>query len=137
MTPVGVIKKRGNRVAVITNDGEFEAAISYDEIREFITGGYLRWKLGRYIHENGGEFVFTAFEEFARVVVYVLLRKARLSREEADKASMWLKTSEVDSIAGGLFLRLLDCKLDGNKEECKRIVSVFVDIAKAYSRLVL
>ncbi len=137
MTPVGVIKKKGGRVVVSTNDGEFEAAIPFDEVREFITKSHLRWKLGKYIHENGDEYVFTAFEEFSRAVVYILLRKARLSREEADKASLWLKTSEVDSIVGGLFLRLFDCKLSGDKEECKRIVNVFVDIAKAYARLVL
>ncbi len=137
MTPVGVIKKKGGRVVVSTNDGEFEAAIQFDEIREFITKSHLRWKIRKYIHENGDEYVFTAFEEFSRAVVYILLRKGRLSREEADKASLWLKTSEVDSIAGGLFLRLFDCKLSGDKEECKRIVNVFVDIAKAYARLVL
>ncbi len=137
MTPTGVIKKRGGRVAVSTNDGEFEAAISFEEVREFITRSHLRWKLGKYIHDKGDEFVFTAFEVFARAVVYILLRKGRLSREEADKASLWLKTSEADAIVGGLFLRLFDCRLSGDKEECRRVVSVFVDIAKAYARLVL
>jgi len=137
MTPVGAIKKRNGRVVVSTNDGEFEAAIPFDEIREFITKSHLRWKLGRYIIESGDEYIFTAFEEFSRAVVYILLRKGRLSREEADKASLLLKTSEVDSIAGGLFLRLFDCKLSGDKEECRRVVSIFVDIAKAYARLVL
>jgi len=137
MTPTGVIKKRGSRIAVITNDGEFEAAISFDEIRDFITKSHLKWKLGKYIHENGDEYIFTAFEEFSRAVVYILLRKARLSREEADKASLLLKTSEVDAVVGGLFLRLFDCKLTDDKEECRRIVGVFVDIAKAYARLVL
>jgi len=137
MTPTGVIKKRGSRIAVITNDGEFEAAIPFEEIREFITKSHLKWKLGKYIHENGDEYIFTAFEEFSRAVVYILLRKARLSREEADKASLLLKTSEVDAVVGGLFLRLFDCKLTGDKEECRRIVGVFVDIAKAYAHLVL
>jgi hypothetical protein len=137
MTPTGVIKKRGGRVVVETRDGEFEAAIPFEEVQEFITKSHLRWKLGKYIHENGGEYVFTAFEEFSRAVVYILLRKARLSREEADKASLLLKTSEVDSIVGGLFLRLFDCKLTGDKEECRRIVNAFVEIAKAYAKLVL
>jgi len=137
MTPTGVIKKKGGRVAVSTSDGEFEASIPFEEVREFITKSHLRWKLGRYIHENGDEYIFTAFEEFSRAVVYILLRKARLSREEADKASMWLKTSEVDAVVGGLFLRLFDCKLSGDREECRRIVNAFVDIAKAYARLVL
>jgi hypothetical protein len=137
MTPVGVIKKSRGRIAVSTNDGEFEAAIPFDEIREFIAKSHLRWKLGKYIHENGDEYVFTTFEEFARAVVYILLRKARLSREEADRASLMLKTSEVDAIVGGLFLRLFDCRINGDKEECRRIVGVFVDIAKAYARLVL
>ncbi len=137
MTPVGTIKKKNNRIIVTTSDGEFEAAIPFDEIREFITKSHLKWKTGKYIHENGDEYVFTAFEEFSRAVVYILLRKARLSREEADKASLWLKTSEVDSIVGGLFLRLFDCKLNNDKDECRRVVNVFVDIAKAYARLVL
>ncbi len=137
MTPVGTIKKKNNRIIVTTSDGEFEAAIQFDEIREFITKSHLKWKLRKYIHENGDEYIFTAFEEFSRAVVYILLRKARLSREEADKASLWLKTSEVDAIAGGLFLRLFDCKIDGDKDRCKQIVNIFVDIAKAYARLVL
>ncbi|MFZ8810873.1 MAG: hypothetical protein ACO2PN_22540 [Pyrobaculum sp.] len=137
MTPVGLIKKKSGRVAVSTNDGEFEAAIPFEEIRDFITKSHLKWKIGKYIHENGDEYIFTAFEEFSRAVVYILLRKARLSREEADKASLLLKTSEVDAVVGGLFLRLFDCKLAGDKEECRRVVNVFVDIAKAYARLVL
>jgi len=136
MAPAGVIKKRGGRTVVATSDGEFEAAIPFDEIREFIVNGHLRWKLGKYIHDNGDEYVFTAFEAFARAVVYILLRKGRLSREEAYNASLWLKTSEVDAITGGLFLRLLDCKIDGDKDRCRQAVSVFVDIAKAYARLV-
>ena len=137
MPPVGVIKKKGGRVVVATNDGEFEAAIPFEEIREFINNGHLRWKLGKYIHDNGDEYVFTAFEEFSRAVVYILLRKARLNKEEAYKASLWLKTSEVDSIVGGLFLRLFDYKLNNDKEGCRRVVSIFVEIAKAYAKLVL
>ncbi len=133
----GVIKKKGGKIVISTNDGEFDASIPFEEIREFITKSHLRWKLGKYIHENGDEYVFTEFEEFARAVVYILLRKGRLTKEEADKASLLLKTSEADAIAGGLFLRLFDCRINGDKEECRRIVGIFVDIAKAYARLVL
>jgi hypothetical protein len=133
----GVIKKKGGKIVISTDDGEFDASIPFEEIREFITKSHLRWKLGKYIHENGDEYVFTAFEEFARAVVYILLRKGRLAKEEADKASLLLKTSEADAIAGGLFLRLFDCRINGDKEECRRVVNAFVDIAKAYARLVL
>jgi hypothetical protein len=137
MTPTGSIKKKGGRVVVETKDGEFEAAIPFEEIREFIANGHLKWKLGKYIYENGDEYVFTAFEEFSRAVVYILLRKARLNKEEAYNASLWLKTSEVDAVVGGLFLRLLDCKIDGDKDRCRRVVNAFVEIAKAYAKLVL
>ncbi|MFZ8809623.1 MAG: hypothetical protein ACO2PN_16160 [Pyrobaculum sp.] len=137
MAPVGTIKKKNGRVVVSTSDGEFEASIPFEEVREFLTRSHLRWKLGRYIHENGDEYIFTSFEEFSRTAIYILLRKGRLSREEADKASLLLKTSEVDAVVGGLFLRLFDCKLVNDRDECKRIVGVFVDIAKAYAKLVI
>jgi hypothetical protein len=137
MNPTGSIKKKGGRVVVETKDGEFEATIPFEEIRELLNDGYMKWKLGKYIHENGDEYVFTSFEEFSRAAVYILLRKARLNKEEAYKASLWLKTSEVDAITGGLFLRLFDCKINNDKEECRRVVNAFVDVAKAYAKLVL
>ena len=69
MNPTGSIKKKGGRVVVETKDGEFEVAIPFEEIRELLNDGYMKWKLGKYIHENGDEYVFTSFEEFSRAAV--------------------------------------------------------------------
>jgi len=137
MTPVGVIKKRGNKTVVANRDGEFEATIPFSEISEFITGGFLRWKLGRsIIHENGDEYVFTSYEDFVRAAYYVLLRKGKVSREEAAKAALLLKLNEVDAVVGGLFLRLYVYKSEGDMDACRRAVAMYVDIAKAYAKLV-
>ena len=135
MPPVGVIKKRGSKTVVVNSDGEFEATIPFSEIREFITGGFLRWKVGRSIHENGDEYVFTSYEDFVRAAYYVLLRKGRVSREEAAKAALLLKLNEVDAVVGGLFLRLYIYKSSGDVDACRRAVVLYVDIAKAYARL--
>ena len=135
MTPVGVIKKRGNRTVVANQDGEFEASIPFDEIREFVSNGFLRWKVGRSIRENGDEYVFTSYEDFVRAAYYVLLRKGKVSKEEAAKAAMLLKLNEVDAVVGGLFLRLYIYKNEGDVDACRRAVAMYVDIAKAYAKL--
>ena len=135
MAPIGVIKKHGNRTLVASRDGEFEATIPFSEIREFITGDFLRWKVGKSIHENGDEYVFTSYEDFVRAAYYVLLRKGRVSREEAAKAALLLKLNEVDAVVGGLFLRLYIYRSSGDMDTCRRVVAMYVDIAKAYARL--
>ncbi len=135
MAPVGVIKKRNGRVVVSTNDGEFEAAIPYTEIKNFIDGGFLKWKIGKTVYENGDEYVFTSYEEFNRAAVYVLLRKGRLNREDAAKAALYLKSNEVEAVVGGLFLRLYIYRSAGDEDAYRRAVDVFVDIAKAYAKL--
>ena len=106
MTPVGSIKKRGNKTVVVNRDGEFETSIPFNEIREFITSGFLKWKVGRTIYENGDEYLFMSYEDFNRAAVYVLLRKGRLNRESAAKVASHLKSNEVEAIVGGLVLRL-------------------------------
>jgi hypothetical protein len=135
MTPVGVIKKKNGRVVVSTNDGELEAAIPFSEIREFITGDFLRYKVGRTIHENGDEYIFTSYEDFNRAAVYVLLRKGRMNRGDAAKAALFLKSNEVEAVVGGLFLRLYIYRSAGDEDVYRRAVDIFVNIAKAYAEL--
>jgi hypothetical protein len=135
MAPFGVIKKRGNKTVVETKDGAFEASIPFEEVREFINSGALRWKVGKYIIENGNEYVFTSYEEFDRAAFYVLLRKGKVPKKEAGHAAEFLKSSEVDAVVGGLFLRLLDCNLTNDPIGCRRTVAAFIDIAKAYAKL--
>jgi len=135
MTPVGVIKKRGNKTVVANRDGEFDASIPFTEIRKFISNDFLRWKLGRTIHENGDEYVFTSYEDFIRAAFYVLLRKARVSAEDAAKAALLLKINEVDAVVGSLFLRLYVYRNAGDMDAYRRAVDIYVDIAKAYARL--
>ncbi|MFZ8811162.1 MAG: hypothetical protein ACO2PN_24040 [Pyrobaculum sp.] len=135
MTSVGVIRKRGNRTVVANRDGEFEATIPFSEIREFITGDFLRWKVGRTIYENGDEYLFTSYEDFNRAAVYVLLRKGRLNRESAAKVALHLKSNEVEAIVGGLFLRLYIYRNADDEYAYRRVVDIFVNIAKAYAEL--
>jgi len=135
MTPVGVIKKRGSRTVVANRDGEFEAAIPFSEIREFISSGFLKWKVGRTIYENGDEYLFTSYEDFNRAAVYVLLRKGRLNREGAAKVASHLKSNEVEAIVGGLFLRLYIYRSAGDEHAYRRAVDIYVDIAKSYAEL--
>ena len=135
MTPVGSIKKRGNKTVVANRDGVFETSIPFSEIREFINGDFLRWKVGRTIHENGDEYVFTSYEDFNRAAYYILLRKGRLNREEAAKAALELKSNEVEAVVGGLFLRLYIYRDVGDEDAYRRAVDIYVDIAKAYAKL--
>lgn len=135
MTPVGVIKKRGNKTVVANRDGEFETSIPFTEIREFISNDFLRWKLGRTIHENGDEYVFMSYEDFIRAAFYILLRKGRVGREDAVKATLLLKINEVDAVVGNLFLRLYVYRSVGDMDAYRRAVDIYVDIAKTYARL--
>jgi len=135
MTPVGSIKKRGNKTVVVNRDGEFETSIPFSEIREFITSGFLKWKVGRTIYENGDEYIFTSYEDFNRAAYYILLRKGRLNREEAAKAALRLKSNEVEAVVGGLFLRLCIYRSMGDEDAYRRAVDIFVDIAKSYAEL--
>jgi hypothetical protein len=131
---IGVIKKRGNKTVVANRDGEFETSIPFDEVREFIYG-FMQWKVGRSIRENGDEYVFTSYEDFVRAAYYVLLRKGRVNKEEATKAAQLLKLNEVDAVVGGLFLRLYIYKSAGDMDAYRSAVAVYVDIAKAYAKL--
>lgn len=135
MTPVGSIKKRGNRTVVMNRDGEFEASIPFSEVREFINGYFLKWNVGRSIHENGDEYVFTSYEDFIRAAYYILLRKGRVPKEEAAKTALLLKINEVDAVVGGLFLRLYIARSNGDEDAYRRAVEIYVDIAKTYARL--
>jgi len=135
MAPVGSIKKRGNKTVVANKDGEFEASIPFAEVREFINGDFLRWKVGRTIHENGDEYVFTSYEDFNRAAYYVLLRKGRTPKEEAAKAALRIYGNEVEAVVGGLFLRIYIAKSNGDEDSYRRVVDAFVDIAKAYAKL--
>jgi len=136
------IKKKGTtKITVQYRDEEFEASIPIQEVKEFIMQHYS-WKVGKQILDNGDEIVVKDREVFNRIVVYVLLRKGKLNPKEADKVAFYLKSTEVESISGNLFLRLWECKTYSSdnsiiQEECRRIVNAYVNIAKAHVELVV
>ncbi|MFZ8811043.1 MAG: hypothetical protein ACO2PN_23410 [Pyrobaculum sp.] len=133
-------KKAATKIVVQYREEEFEAAIPMHEICEFIKEHY-NWKVGRQLLDNGDEIVVNDREVFNRIVVYVLLRKGRVNPKDASRVAFYLKSTEVEAISGNLFLRLWECKIYNTDElirieECRRIVNVYVNIAKAHIDLV-
>ncbi|AET34267.1 hypothetical protein [Pyrobaculum ferrireducens] len=125
-----LIRRRGaRRVAVVAPEGRFEVGVPLEEVADFLKRLWP-WEVGRHVELSDGELVFRDRVPFERALVYLLARRSRLPRGEAEVLAASLRLHEVSLIADAFLYRLWLCRAEGGN--CRRIVDAFAKIAKTY-----
>ncbi|MEM0468575.1 MAG: hypothetical protein QXT27_05210 [Pyrobaculum sp.] len=125
-----LIRRRGGRrVVVVAQEGRFEVGVALEEVAEFLKKLWP-WEFGRHVAEEDGALVFKDRVPFERALVYLLARRGRLPRADAELLAASLRLHEVSLLADAFLYRLWLCRAEGGG--CRRVVDVFAKIAKLY-----
>ncbi|MGC9051677.1 hypothetical protein [Pyrobaculum sp.] len=125
-----LIRRRGaGRVVVVAQEGKFEVGVPLEEVSDFLRKLWP-WELGRHVELSDGELVFRDRVPFERALVYLLARRGRLPRADAEILAASLRLHEVSLLADAFLYRLWLCRSEGGN--CRRIVDAFARIAKIY-----